>query len=383
MSRHYTAQGRKRPKRSKPTKTRLQQVDCIPLAFPWVPCRYEADTKVYTNSWPAMLRDPFYHFGHWNAHQHPQQHTAHSAAAIEENFQHRTSCANTLLPSQFHGWSGGGGSGGAQASTRKRWEKQQSNSSLASALLQTLQAYGTTTESAKAYTWNKRQKTTATAAHSDDASLAPTLISALNKAHDQSDQQVALLVTNLLQQHQGGSMQQKQTFYHNKHTPSEHFETKPTTNQTTQQNKWEPNTEYQGDWTYPTNNRNQWSRRLGVQFYQKNYTQNDAKTRWSRTKKAPAVVSLANNEWSLPPKLAKLTEVIQQIQQSRELTGSITEVTTEQEAQEIITRHTSFECPHSLTLLYTGSAQKKLGTLMTVAKVTRLHQQQKIILLGG
>ena len=61
MSRHYIAQGRKRPKRSKPTKTRLQQVDCIPLAFPWVPCRYEADTKVYTNSWPAMLRDPFYH----------------------------------------------------------------------------------------------------------------------------------------------------------------------------------------------------------------------------------------------------------------------------------------------------------------------------------
>lgn len=95
------------------------------------------------------------------------------------------------------------------------------------------------------------------------------------------------------------------------------------------------------------------------------------------------MVSLANNEWSLPQKLVKLTEVIQQIQQSRELTGNITEVTTEQEAQEIITRHTSFECPHSLTLLYTGSAQKKLGTLMTVAKVTRLHQQQKIILLGG
>lgn len=166
------------------------------------------------------------------------------------------------------------------------------------------------------------------------------------------------------------------------HTPSEHFETKPTTNQTTQQNKWEPNKEYQGDWTYPTNNRNQWSRRLGDQFYQKNYTQNDAKTRWSRTKKAPAVVSLANNEWSLPPKLVKLTEVTQQIQQSRELTGNITEVTTEQEAQEIITRHTSFECPHSLTLLFTGSTQKKLRTLMTAAKVTRLHQQQKVEHIG-
>lgn len=78
------------------------------------------------------------------------------------------------------------------------------------------------------------------------------------------------------------------------------------------------------------------------------------------------------NEWSLPPKLVKFAEVIEQIQQSRDLAGNITEVTTEQEAQEIIRRHTSFACPRSLTLPHTGSAQRKLGTTVTVVNITRL-----------
>lgn len=119
----------------------------------------------------------------------------------------------------------------------------------------------------------------------DAPTLANKLWQELHDTEGQSDTNISALITTMLRQRNAVDKQPKQSFY--SHTKwwadTTNVEAWPTTNKAAQQNKWEQKEEYFGDWTYPTNSRNQWNCRHNGQLYQKNYTKNDAKRRWRPT----------------------------------------------------------------------------------------------------
>ena len=227
-------------------------------------------------------------------------------------------------------WAGGAG-GGAKASRWKRFEKASAEAepqqhSLANTLLSVLQNWQQQPEPHQS--WNRAAKKSRYNEKEANAqpvpqeqSLAKALLAVLQKTEYRNNDDLVAAVQSTIHKHVGSTAQPSRP------KPVAAAERpRPTTNAST--------------------------------------------NRWSRAKHAP-VMQIARAEWTVPPKLMNLTDVLCKIKSQEALPGNLVEATSPDDVNAVCTYRTTYDCKHNFTLLCTGQAMEFQGNTFSSAKLQR------------
>ena len=229
-------------------------------------------------------------------------------------------------------WAGGAG-GGAKASKWKRFEKASAEAepqqhSLANTLLSVLQNWQQQPEPQKS--WNRAAKKSRYHGWKEanaqpvpqEQSLAKALLAVLQKTEYRNNDDLVAAVQSTIHKHVGSTAQ-----------PSR------------------PKPVAAAERPRPTTNAS-------------------STNRWSRAKHAP-VMQIARAEWTVPPKLMNLTDVLCKIKSQEALPGNLVEATSPDDVNAVCTYRTTYDCKHNFTLLCTGQAMEFQGNTFSSAKLQR------------